>query len=161
MAAFPAPLVPKGLIMDDSPHAAPREPNRQATVRDSMRPAVTTVELHAHVAAAAYLMRRAHDTALVVTTNDTSRRPIAIITDTDITQAVADGRDVNETRIHELIGTQPITVDPDTAVSDAITLMASAGIRQLPVVDDGHLIGMLDIIGACRAVSGGKTPAQR
>jgi CBS domain-containing protein len=133
--------------MDDSHQAAQGDPNRQATVRDSMRPAVTTVELRAHVAAAAYLMRRAHATALVVTTDDASRRPIAIITETDIARAVAARRDINETRIVDLIGPQPITVRPETAVSDAIALMVSAGIRHLPVVEDGRLIGMFDIAG--------------
>jgi acetoin utilization protein AcuB len=147
--------------MHDSHHDTPREPKRPATVRHAMRPAVTTVELHAHVAAAAYLMRRAHATALVVTTNDANRRPIAIITETDIAQAVADGRDVNETRIDELVGPQPITVHPATAVSNAIALMVSAGIRHLPVVEYGHLIGMLDIADAYRAVSGPHAPAHR
>ena len=49
-------------------------------------------------------MRRAHDTALVVTTDDESRLPIAIITDTDIAQAVADREDVTEAHIDELAG---------------------------------------------------------
>jgi CBS domain-containing protein len=82
--------------MDDTGHAVSREPSRQAT-------AATTVELHAHVAAAAYLMQRTHATALVVITNDASPRPIAIITDTDIAQVVADGRDINQTHIDELV----------------------------------------------------------
>lgn len=53
-------------------------------------------------------MRRAHDTALVVaTTDDESRLPIAIITDTDIAQAVADREDVTEAHIDKLAGPQP------------------------------------------------------
>jgi CBS domain-containing protein len=82
--------------MDDTGHAVPREPSWHAT-------ATTTVELHAHVAAAVYLMQRTHATALVVITNDASRRPIAIITDTDIARVVADGRDINQIHIEELV----------------------------------------------------------
>jgi CBS domain-containing protein len=82
--------------MDDTGHAVSREPSWLATT-------ATTVELHAHVAAAAYLMHRTHATALVVITSDASRRPIAIITDTDIAQMVADGGDINQTYIDELV----------------------------------------------------------
>src|SRR5689334_12437008 len=91
----------KGPIMDD-PHDATPRPSQQPTVRDAMRSAVATVERHAHVAAAAYLMWEAQESALVVTTDNASRRPIAIITDTDLARAVAEGRDVNEMRIDEL-----------------------------------------------------------
>jgi len=137
--------------MDDSHRATPREPNRQATVRDWMHPAAT-VELHAHVAAAAYLMQRAHATALVVITNDAKRWPVATISDTDIAQAVGAGGDIDEMHVDEVVGPQPITLRPDMAVSEAIALMVSAGARHLPVVENGRLIGMLDLTGV---------PAQR
>jgi CBS domain-containing protein len=137
--------------MEDSYRATPREPTRQATVRDRMHPAVT-VELHAHVAAAAYLMQRAHATALVVITNDAKRWPVATISDTDIAQAVGAGGDIDEMHVDELVGPQPVTLRPDMAVSEAVALMASAGARHLPVVENGRLIGMLDLIGV---------PAQR
>src|SRR2546423_14652060 len=91
-----------GPIMDNARGSAPREPGRHATVRECVRPAVTTVELNAHLAAAAYLMRRAGDTAVVVTTDDERRRPIGVVTDTDIAPAVADGRDGHQGRIDEI-----------------------------------------------------------
>jgi CBS domain-containing protein len=139
----------------DSPTAvSAREPGRQATVRQVMRPAVSTVERHAHLAAAAYLMMKANDTAVVVTTDDESRRPIAIITDVDITYAVADGKDVNDVRIDQLIGPDPLTVQPDATVNEAAELMLSAGIHHLPVVDNDHLIGIVDMADACRALLG-------
>jgi CBS domain-containing protein len=117
-----------------------------------MRPAVTTVERHAHLAAAAYLMRKAGDTAVVITTDDESARPIGIITETDIAQAVADGKDVNDVRIDQLALPEPVMAPPGTTVKEAATLMLSAGIRHLPVVDDGHLLGIVDITDACRAL---------
>jgi CBS domain-containing protein len=78
-----------------------------------MRPAVTTVARHAHLASAAYLMRKAGDSAVVVTTDD-GRRPIAVITEADITDAVAEARDVNDVRIEPLIGPDPVTVQSHT-----------------------------------------------
>jgi len=137
----------------DSPTAlTEREPGPQTTVRQVMRPAVTTVERHAHLAAAAYLMRRSGDSAIVVTTDDESRRPIAIITEADITDVVADGKDVNDLRIEQLIGPDPVTVQPDATVNEAAKMMLSAGIHHLPVVDNDHLIGIVDISDACRAL---------
>jgi CBS domain-containing protein len=117
-----------------------------------MRPAVTTVERHAHLAAAAYLMRKAGDTAVVVTTDDESERPIGIITDADISHAVADGKDVNAVRIDELGLPEPVMALPGTTVNEAAALMLSVGVRHLPVVDSGRLVGIVDITDACRAL---------
>ena len=72
---------------------------KAVTVADVMRPAVTSIERYAHIAAAAYLMKQANDTALVVLDDAERRVPIAVITDTDVAQAVADGKDVNNVRI--------------------------------------------------------------
>jgi CBS domain-containing protein len=140
--------------MDDAHNAASGDLQQRVAVRRCTRPAVITVERHAHLAAAAYLMRQAHDTAVVVTTDDKNRRPIAVITETDITQAVADHRDLNEARIDELVGPEPVTTHPDTAVGEATRLMLSAGARHLPVVEDGRLVGIFDIADACRALVG-------
>ena len=119
-------------------------------VHDLMRRAVTTVERNAHLAAAAYLMKQAHDTALVVI--DDAEVPTAIITDADVAQAVADGRDPNEVRISDLVARKPVTVRSTTAVADAAALMVSSGIRHLPVVDNDRLLGMIDISDACRGL---------
>ena len=125
---------------------------RPPTVHDVMRSAVTTVERHAHLAAAAFLMHRANSSAVVVTSDQEAHQPIAVITESDITRVVADGRDVNEVRIEEMIGPEPVTVRPNTSVIAATELMMSAKIRHLPVIDDGRLVGLIDITDACRAL---------
>ena len=66
-----------------------------ATAADIMRPPLTTVEQADHVAAAAYLMKHAGTTALMVL--DARTEPAGIITEADIAHAVADGKDVNST----------------------------------------------------------------
>ena len=45
-----------------------------ATAADVMRPALTTVELNDHVAAAAYLMKHADATALVVVDDEETKQ---------------------------------------------------------------------------------------
>jgi CBS domain-containing protein len=117
-----------------------------------MRPAATTVELHAHVAAAAYLMRAADASALVIISDDESHAPLAIFTDSDIARVVADGRDVNDTRISDLVGTTPLVTDGATSISDAADYMLRTGADHLPVVDDGRLVGILGMRDVCKAL---------
>jgi CBS domain-containing protein len=128
------------------------EARDEPTIRDVMRPAATTVEVKAHLAAAAYQMRRANDTAVVITADDEGHMPIAIVTEGDITDAVAAGREVNEVRLQELIGTEPMTTTPAVKVSDAARDMLGHGVHHLPVVENDHLVGIVDISDVCRAL---------
>jgi CBS domain-containing protein len=123
----------------------------QATVGGLMRSATTTVEPDAHVASAAYLMKRAHDSALVVTSDD-GRVPIAVITDADVSQAVADGRNLNDTRINQLHLGRPAVVSPGTSVAEAAERMLELALQHLPVMDDGRLVGLIDMSAVCRAL---------
>jgi CBS domain-containing protein len=121
-------------------------------VRDHMRPALTSVERNAHVAAAAYLMRRANQSALVVISDDTERRPLAVVTETDVAHAVADKKNLDELQLSDLVSRDPVTISPNASLQTAVKRMLSAHVRQLPVVERGHLIGMLDVSAACRAL---------
>jgi CBS domain-containing protein len=131
---------------DVSPRAA------RPTVGDVMRPPTTTVESHAHLAAAAYLMKHSGDSALVVTTDEEHLRPRAVLTETDISLAVADGRNLEETHIEDLGIGEPLTVEPTVTVEEAGRLMLAHDIRHLPVVEGGRLIGIVDMSDLCRAV---------
>jgi len=126
-------------------------PTLAPTVADVMRPAVTTVEPGAHLAGAAYLMKHSGDNALVVTANS---RPVAMVTDTDISQAVADGRNPEEVRISDLPRREPIVVTPDTDVLTATRTMLLHRIHHLPVVDDDRLVGIVDLTDLCRPLVG-------
>lgn len=121
-------------------------------VRDVMRPAVTSVERAAHLAAAAYLMKHGNASALVVVDNDEDRAPVAILTETDIAHAVADGLDLNSVRITDVMTGEPTTVDPDVTLRQAAELMVNSRFRHLPVVDGSKLVGMVDIADVCRGL---------
>ena len=130
-------------------------PDSQQTVGAVMRSATTTVEPDAHVASAAWLMKRANDSALVVTSDD-GRVPIAVITDADVSQAVADGRDLNDTRINQLHLRRPTVVQPGTSVAEAAERMLELTTQHLPVMDDGRLVGLVDMVAVCRALLDGE-----
>jgi CBS domain-containing protein len=124
----------------------------EPTVRALMRTPTTTVEPDSHVASAAYLMKRTHDSALVVTADADGRLPIAVITDADVSQAVADGRDLNEIRINQLQLDRPVIIHPGTSVAEAAERMLEGALQHLPVVDDGRLVGLVDMAAVCRAL---------
>ena len=129
-----------------------QSPPAATIVADVMRPPLTTVEEDGHVAGAAYLMKRAGTTALVVLDDEATRRPIGLVTEADIVQAVADGKDVNEVRIHDMMTPHPTVINATTGIRDAAESMTAGHFRHLPVVEDGSLIGMVDITDVCRAL---------
>ena len=122
-----------------------------ATVADVMHPPVTTVDQNDHLAAAAYLMKRADATALIVTQAQTGE-PIGIITDADVSRAVADGKNPNDIRIFQAMTARPTVVNAATSIRDAANVMTSRRFRHLPVVGDAGLMGIVDITDVCRVL---------
>jgi CBS domain-containing protein len=150
MAARPGPT--KGIAdMAVPPSTAPTSTAR-LVAGQVMRPPATTVEHSAHVAAAAYLMKKSHDNALVVISDAAARRPITMICDSDVTQAVADGRDLEETRITDLHLSEVVTFTPDTPVPEVAERMLETSVAYAPVVEDGRLVGLVDLAVVCGAL---------
>jgi IMP dehydrogenase len=125
-------------------------PAAAATVADIMRPPLTTVNQHDHVAAAAYLMKHAGTTALIVADTQTGQ-PAGIITETDVAHAIADGKDGNDVWVDAVMTTRPAIITT-TSIRDAATIMTARHLRHLPVAGDAGLLGVVDIIDVCRAL---------
>jgi len=132
--------------------SSPASSLQQVTVGDVMRPATTTVETDAHLASAAYLMKHAGDSALVVLPGDGMGLPVAVITDAHISQAVADGRNLDETRINQLGLPRPSYVDPSLPVVEAADRMLAERLEHLTVVDERRLLGLVDLAAVCRVL---------
>jgi IMP dehydrogenase len=120
------------------------------TAADIMRPPLATVNQHDHVAAAAYLMKHAGTTALIVTDARTGQ-PAGIITETDVAHAIADGKDVNDVWVDSVMTTRPAII-ATTSIRDAAKIMTARHLRHLPVAGDAGLLGVVDIIDVCRAL---------
>ena len=121
-----------------------------ATVADIMRPPLTVVKQHDHAAAAAYLMKHAGTTALVVADAPTGRL-IGIITEADIAHAIADGKDVNDVWVDAVMTTRP-AVFTTTRIRDAAKIMTTRHFRHLPVAGETGLLGVVHITDICRAL---------
>jgi len=125
-------------------------PAAAATVADIMRPPLTTVKQHDHVAAAAYLMKHASTTALIVVDAQTGQ-PVGIITEADVTDAIADGKDVNDVWVDAVMTNRPAVI-ATTSIRDAAKIMTARHFRHLPVAGGAGLLGVIDIIDVCRAL---------
>ncbi len=121
-----------------------------ATVADVMRPPLTTVNQYDHVAAAAYLMKHAGTTALMVVNAQTGQ-PAGIITEADVARAIADGKDVNDVRVDAVMTTRPALITT-TSIRHAAKIMTTRHFRHLPVAGDAGLLGVVDLTDVCRAL---------
>jgi len=97
-------------------------------------------------------MKHAGSAALVVLGAQHCNPPIGMITEADIARAVADGMDVNKTRIHDLLTARPAAIPAATSIRDAARTMVNGGFRQVPVADGTRWIGIVDIADICGAL---------
>jgi CBS domain-containing protein len=70
-------------------------------------------------------------------------RVAGIITERDIVRAVADRRDLAGCTVGEYMTSEPATVELDTPLAEVARSMLAYGIRHLPVVVAGDVIGMV------------------
>ena len=140
MTAVPAPGTPV------HPRAA------AATVTGLIRPPPPTVSQHDHAAAAAYPMKHAATTALMVTDAQTGQ-PAGIISEAGVARAVADGKDVNRTWAGAVMTARP-PVTTTTTIRDAAAIMTTRHLRHLPVAGDAGLLAVVDITDVRRALPG-------
>lgn len=71
--------------------------------------------------------------------------PAGIVTERDFVTLIAEGGDASSTTIGDRMTRDLATVEPRTDVADAARIMAERGIRHLPVVDRGELVGIISI----------------
>ena len=112
-------------------------PTGRVTVKDVMSTPLETISKDATVREATQRMREKNINALVVRTT-----PRAIISSTDVLDAVADGRDISTLQVADVMTTDVETVTPDLYMEEVAEMMTTYGIKHLPVVDDDY-VGMV------------------
>jgi len=70
-------------------------------------------------------------------------RLVGIITERDLARALSDGVDPVETPVADYMTAEPVTVSPDTEASAAAAAMLDLGVRHLPVMEEGRVVGMV------------------
>ena len=101
-----------------------------------------TIEATAPVSEAAARLKQPHLRALIVTEDE---HVVGIITRRDIFERViALQRPPQQTTVAEVMTCKLVTATLELAIEEAVALMASHGIRHLPVIDgDGEVAGLL------------------
>ncbi len=71
---------------------------------------------------------------------------VGIFSERDYTRKVVlQGRHSESTRVEEIMTRNVICVNPRTKTRDCMALMSEKGIRHLPVVEEGRVVGMVSI----------------
>jgi CBS domain-containing protein len=70
---------------------------------------------------------------------------VGIISERDVTAAMAEGADPMMTPVSDYMTPAPEVLQPDSELADAAHRMLELGIRHLPVVRSGCLVGVLSI----------------
>lgn len=125
------------------------EERERLRCRDIMTKNPTAANREMTLQEVARLMRDGDFGVLPVVEKDTNRL-VGILTDRDIVvRAVADGRNVAETTVNDVMSDKPFTAKPDDFAFEAIRTMGEQQVRRIPIVDDAGvlqgIIAMADI----------------
>jgi|InoplaM3SPM_1038593.scaffolds.fasta_scaffold03015_2 CBS domain-containing protein len=103
---------------------------------------VITAPGNTTVIAAARLMKENHVGAVIVVEDDGSLA--GVFTERDaLFRVIAEGRDVQATRLTDVMTRNPQTIHPDKPFADALHVMYEGGFRHVPVVENGRPVGMI------------------
>jgi CBS domain-containing protein len=104
---------------------------------------VLTVEPSDTIGEAAEKMNAANVGAVVVV--EDMVRIVGIVTERDLTRAVAARARAAEARCRQWMTPDPVTIAPETLIEDAAEIMFSRNFRHLPVVKDGRPLGIVSL----------------
>jgi CBS domain-containing protein len=103
---------------------------------------VVTVGRGAAAPEIARRMQREAVGSVVVLADDGA--PVGIVTDRDLLlRVIAPGRDASTTTAENIMSQPLVTIDANEPLERAIGAMAGHGIRRVPVVHEGRLVGIL------------------
>ncbi|MCW4055030.1 MAG: CBS domain-containing protein [Candidatus Bathyarchaeota archaeon] len=97
---------------------------------------------------AAELMAREDLSAIIVTVEGKAK---GIVTERDILKRiVAEDKNARKTKVKEIMSSPLVTIKPSTSLEEAARLMFEKKIKNLPVVHENRLIGLINLNDICR-----------
>lgn len=112
------------------------------TLEDIARTDVATAAPETTVEELAERMRERNVGSLVVTGDG---EPLGMVTDRDVAVRVWEHDDPAAVTAADLMTAEPVTVDVDAGVYEALELAGEANVRRLPVVDGEGLVGIVTL----------------
>ena len=75
-----------------------------------------------------------------------AEKVIGIITDRDIAcRCVAKGENTKNQKVREVMTSNPVVMNSDADIHDAVRIMGERQIRRIPIVDNNNLVGMVSL----------------
>ncbi len=116
----------------------------QEIVSQIMTRHVVTINSNRSALDAALLMKEKRISSLIV--QDDDNKSLGIITERDFVKRVcAQDKKSSEVLISELMSKIQTFAEPDTPVDVAVQRMINNRIRRLPVISNGHVIGIITV----------------
>ncbi len=113
------------------------------TVADLMRTEVVTASRESSVTEVATAMRDENVGSVVVVEDGA---PIGLVTDRDVAVRIAaDQLDPGEMTAEGVMTGDLVTVESDIGMFDLCATMGEEGVRRMPVVEDGRLVGIVTL----------------
>lgn len=109
-------------------------------VREMMRSPARTIAPGAAVVEAAERLRDADVGSLVVVFGG---EPVGVVTERDVVAVTAARGDAEQLTVADVLSEDPVTVQPDETIETAVERARAHDVAELPVVDEGELVGVL------------------
>ena len=113
---------------------------KTVTIADVMTKSVISVDVTLTVSETAKMMEDAKVGAVIIMEDNT---PVGIVTDRDFAIKIAAHAYQITTPIKQIMSSPLFSINSDETVRIAADLMHDRGIRKLPVIDDGKVIGII------------------
>lgn len=128
-------------------------------IQDIMSKQVQCVERDTTLREVARIMKDKRIGDVLVTERD--GHLCGIVTDRDVVvRAVADGRDMDETKVGDICSAEVGKLEPTSTMDQAVQMMRERAVRRVPVVKDGVPVGIVSIGDLARALDPNSALAQ-
>jgi len=74
---------------------------------------------------------------------DENGKVIGVVTELDLLKQVRAGKDFEKITAEDIMTKEPLTVDINTSLEDALAIMIEKNIIRIPVTDEGRLVGVI------------------
>lgn len=103
-------------------------------------------------AAAGEIMRRSQSGFMPVVDSLKTKRVVGVVTDRDLMLHLVRQPSARQIPVKGCMTKAPTLISADADLEEAVQVMKRAAVRQLPVVDDGILVGVLSLLDIAMAV---------
>lgn len=133
---------------DDEEECGEGEIGITLKVEDVMVREVITIDENATVKEAAEVMNKFEIGCLIAVRKG---KAVGIITERDLLKrVVAEAKDVNKTKVKDVMSSPLVVVEPKLDLEEAVKLMFQMKIKKLPVVEGKRLVGLVSLTDIAR-----------